>query len=473
MAKKHLYIYDESDASARDDSVVLRFDEGTLLLESECERDFRALGCKFDDRVDTWRAPARLYRRIVGELVTREICVVDRARSYCDLNLSLASDGKTPYEHQEQSVAAWLAASRRGTVVLPTGSGKSFVAELCLASIQRTALIVVPTLDLVEQWARQLGEAFDIPIGLMGGGEHDVRDVTVSTYDSAAIHMDRLGDRFGLLVFDEVHHLPGEIYRTAAESSIAPFRLGLTATLERQDGKHQVIEDLVGPTVYRKSIKELSGDILADYDVETIEVDMAAEDAEYYASERAIYRGFVESNGIRLGGRRGWQSFLAATSRSEEGRRALVAYQNQKRTALAHSAKVDQVSTLLAQHRDDRVIIFTNDNDSVYEISERLLCPSITHQTPLRERAEILDRFREGTYSAVVTSKVLNEGVDVPEARVAIVLSGTGSVREHVQRLGRILRRGESKRAILYELVTSDSVETFVSERRRDHDAYR
>ncbi|MEM1348220.1 MAG: helicase-related protein, partial [Myxococcota bacterium] len=97
---------------------------------------------------------------------------------------------------------------------------------------------------------------------------------------------------------------------------------------------------------------------------------------------------------------------------------------------------------------------------------------SITHQTPVKERKEILERFNAGRYKTIVTSKVLNEGVDVPEANVAMILSGSGSVREHVQRLGRILRRAPGKRATLYELVTENSVETFVSQRRREHDAY-
>jgi superfamily II DNA or RNA helicase len=101
------------------------------------------------------------------------------------------------------------------------------------------------------------------------------------------------------------------------------------------------------------------------------------------------------------------------------------------------------------------------------------LIPAITHQTKVTERSEILGGLRSGTYSAVVTSKVLNEGVDVPDANVAVVMSGSGSVREHVQRLGRVLRKRGDKRAVLYELVTADTGETFTSERRRDHDAYR
>ena len=118
-------------------------------------------------------------------------------------------------------------------------------------------------------------------------------------------------------------------------------------------------------------------------------------------------------------------------------------------------------------------LAFTEDNATAYDISRRFLVPAITHQTRVTERSEILEGLASGRYRAVVTSKVLNEGVDVPDANVAIIVSGSGSVREHVQRLGRVLRKVGDKRAVLYELVTADTHETFTSERRREHSAYR
>ena len=116
--------------------------------------------------------------------------------------------------------------------------------------------------------------------------------------------------------------------------------------------------------------------------------------------------------------------------------------------------------------------MFTNDNATVYEISRRLLLPAITHQTDLKERRAMLAAFADGRLPVIVTSKVLNEGVDIPSADVAIVLSGTATVREHVQRLGRILRKQEGKQAVLYELVVEDSAEERTSARRREHAAY-
>jgi superfamily II DNA or RNA helicase len=174
-----------------------------------------------------------------------------------------------------------------------------------------------------------------------------------------------------------------------------------------------------------------------------------------------------------MGGPHGWQRFIQETSRSAEGRAAFQAYREQKRLAQAAPAKLEVLERLLAHHRDDRVLIFTADNATVYQIARRCLVPAITHQTRIKERKKILERFHSGEYPILVTSQVLNEGVDIPAAGVGIVLSGTGSVREHVQRLGRLLRKYGEKQALLYEVITRGTAEEFTSERRRQHHAYR
>jgi superfamily II DNA or RNA helicase len=176
--------------------------------------------------------------------------------------------------------------------------------------------------------------------------------------------------------------------------------------------------------------------------------------------------------GIRMGAPDGWSRFLMLSSRSDEGRRAFAAYRRQRALALCAPGKITLLERLLHAHRRDRVIVFTEDNATVYGISRRFLLPAITHQTKVKERSWILGGLAEGSLGAVVTSKVLNEGVDVPDANVAIVLSGSGSVREHVQRLGRILRKKEGKQALLYELVAAGTSEEYTSQKRRDHVAY-
>ncbi len=472
MAKRHAYFQGEQPKGLPEKHIKIHFEDGTLVFDGDAPLDQLTPEILFDERINRYRCPAHEYRIALANLLRNEHAVHDLARTYSDrmFDLDLEFD---PYPHQAEALDAWTTQGKRGMVVLPTGAGKSFVAKLCIQHAARSALVVAPTLDLVDQWARNLEEAFQCEIGLLAGGVNEPKELTVATYDSAAIHMERLGGRFGLVIFDEAHHLPSPVYKYIALASIAPFRLGLTATPERADGSHSEYDLLVGPTVYRREINDLSGDILAEYRTKTVEVPMSEEDAAYYASERKIYLNFIRANGIRMGGKHGWSNFLRATSQSEAGRRALAAHRNQKRTALAHSNKVDAVVELLVEHRDERTIVFANDNQTVYDLSERTLLPALTHQTPIKERKQILERFRSGEYATLITSRVLNEGVDVPEASMAIILSGTGSVREHVQRLGRILRRQPGKEAILYEMVTADSVETDVSLRRREHDAYR
>jgi superfamily II DNA or RNA helicase len=259
----------------------------------------------------------------------------------------------------------------------------------------------------------------------------------------------------------------------AAVGAIAPFRLGLTATPERADAGEVVLPDLIGPIVCRREIKQLTGDFLAEYRVQRIDVELDPADAECYQQARAIYRQFLEDNRISMAHPDGWRRFLILSSRLPEGRAAFQAYREQKRLAVAAPAKIHLLGDLLHRHVGDRVIIFSYDNATAYQIARRFLVPAIMHQTKARERHQILERFHSGEYPILATSQVLNEGVDVPAANVGIILSGTGSVREHVQRLGRLLRKQGDKQALLYEVVTRGTAEEFTSERRRQHQAYR
>ncbi len=451
----------------------LEFDRGTILVHGDREQvaELSLPGCAFDQRVDLFRAPARHYREIITLLVDRDIPYQDDARSYEKLDLSLQSD-RSPFPYQQEAVDAWWQSGGRGVVVLPTGAGKTFVALMSMVRVQRSTLVVVPTIDLMQQWYGVISSQFDVEVGLIGGGYYDIEPVTVSTYDSAYLHMERLGHRFGLVVFDECHHLPGPSYLMTADMSLAPYRLGLTATLEREDGAERLLKDAIGETAYRQEIRSLSGEYLSGYETVKINVRLSPEERIEYQEERDIYRAFLEKHRISLAGPNGWVRFLSATSRSEEGRRAFTAYRTQKAIAQGSQAKLRVLERLIRQHRRDRMLIFTSDNETVYRISRRFLVPAITHQTKVKERREILAAFNAGEYPFLVTSRVLNEGVDVPEANVAVILSGSGSVREHVQRLGRILRRVEGKHAVLYELVAERTGEEYASTRRRQHSAY-
>jgi superfamily II DNA or RNA helicase len=454
-------------------SVELHFDHGTLVVPALPEDDERLRALLLaDPRTGTFRAPAHRYREIALYLHRSGRPYTDRARRFEPMKLELQEELQ-PFPHQRQALEAWKAAGCRGIVELPTGSGKTLLAILAIAHVGRPALIVVPTIHLMHQWHGELTRHLGGPIGRVGGGEQDRQKVTVTTYDSAAAQVEFHGNRFGLLVCDECHHLPGPSYQFVAAGSIAPFRLGLSATLARQDGGEQVCFDLLGPLVYSVGIGELEGRYLSPYDVRRIEVALSREEQERHDAARALYLDFVRRAGIDFGAADGWTQFIIRSQQTDEGRRAFRAYREQRSIALTSEAKVGAMWQILLRHREERTILFTEDNETVYRLSRMLLVPAITHHTRGAERAELLAGFSRGDLPALLTSRVLNEGVDVPEANVGVVLSGSGSVREHVQRLGRILRKRPGKRALLYEICTAETAEGWISERRRQHSAYR
>jgi len=450
---------------------TLRFDRGTLVLDGLSVGE-EPPGFTWDGRIDRPRGDALLYREVVLDWHRSGQPWQDDARAYGKLEDLEHRTDRTPRDYQEAALEAWRARGRRGCVVLPTGSGKTYVAELCIADAARSTLVLAPTIDLVAQWVRVLEQAFQRPVGMLGGGQHTLEDLTVSTYDSAFLHMERYGNRFGFIIFDEVHHLPSEAYSQAAQMCLAPWRLGLTATFERPDDLHHEVAHLVGPVVYRRGIRELAGEVLADYRVVRVEVDLTDEEAERYIGARSTFRSFVAQRRIRLGGKDGWGRFLREAARSKAGRQALKAHRESRRVIHEATSKLDALEVILQRHPEGRVLLFTNDNSTVYRISRQFGVPCITHQTDLKERRAILEAFGEGRWRVIATSRVLNEGVDLPEADVGVVLSGTSTVREHVQRLGRILRPREGKKATLYELVTTGTSEEATSARRRDHAAY-
>ena len=452
--------------------VELFFDRGTLLLKNlpkALQKIFTQL--KWDDRVLLYRAPAHRYYDIAIYLHKENIPFLDNAKNFEPTCFHLAQR-ITPRNYQQEALNHWLEVGKRGVVTLPTGAGKTMLAMLCISRTSRPTLVHVPTIDLMQQWYGLLEQFFGMRVGRVGGGYKDWEPLTVSTYDSALLHVEYYGNRYGLLIFDECHHLPGDQFKYTALASIAPFRLGLTATPERSDGKESILYKICGPLVYQVHIDELEGRALAPYRVQTIEIDLSTSELEEYQRLRNIFVNFIRRERIRFDEPNGWQNFLFKSSRSLDGKEAFQAYLAQKKLSQAAGTKLQQVWQLLLQHIDDRVILFTQDNEMAYKIGREFLLPVLTHHTKSIERDQLLKKFREGIYPTLVTSKVLNEGVDVPEANVAIVVSGSGSTREHVQRLGRILRARPKKEAVLYELVSRGTSELYVNQRRRRHRAY-
>lgn len=452
----------------------LTFDLGMLTIKGLDQSLVEQLSIDeltFDKRTLLWSAPAYAYRRIVSYLHRQNLAFVDHARRYKKIDLNLQQE-IIPRDHQQAALDAWKKAAGQGVVSLPTGAGKTILAVLTMVAINRSTLVVVPTIDLLLQWQQVLQNFFGVKIGAYGGGFKELADVTVSTYDSAHMIIESVGSQFGFLVFDECHHLPAPQYQLIAKGSLAPYRLGLSATVERADGQEELIYQLVGDLVYEGHISEMVSDVLAPYDVISVPVKLSDSERQAYEKARACYVAFIRKHRINMSSPAGWGEFIRKTSYLPDGAEAMKAYREQKQLSQGAEAKIAQLWPIFTAHLGERIIIFTHDNQLAYKIGCAYFLPVLTHQTKAKERKRMLADFREGELDILVTSKVLNEGVDVPEASVGIVVSGSATVREHVQRLGRILRHKEGKRAVLYELVSQNTSEFYVNKRRRRHNAY-
>ncbi len=454
---------------------VIVFNAGTLTISgTEKLPDSVKMLTRFDPRCNLLRARSCDYAAIIIALIREKIPFCDRAKNYAKLQNFAIREKITPRPHQQQAMQQWIAANCRGVVSLPTGAGKTILAMMAIEYLRRPALILVPTIDLLTQWCTTIEHFFNVPCGMLGGGSHRITDITVSTYDSALLNIEFIGDRFALLIADECHHLPSPENRLTASMAIAPFRLGLSATPELNEEYTAVLHDLMGKLCCNISIGELTGRILSNYRIERIRVALSEKETAEYQHHRAVYTAFLRRAAIDFTRKNAWSEFLIACARYPGGKAALQSFMIQRHIARAGEAKLGMIENILRRHPGERTIIFTADNDAAYAIGRRFVLPVLTHHTKAAERKEFLDFFRQGKYPVLVTSKVLNEGVDVPQASVGIVVSGSGSVREHVQRLGRILRHAEGKdQAVLYELVSANTSEEAISDRRREHSAYR
>lgn len=366
-----------------------------------------------------------------------------------------------PRPYQRDAIRNWLANGKRGVVVLPTGAGKTVVAYHALAEAPVRTLVIVPTIELLHQWRTGLIEMAGAPadqVGVVGGGERNVRAITVMTYDSAAMPRRKL-DEFGLLIVDETHHLPAPTYRAIAEKAAAPWRLGLSATPERSDGGHLDLASLIGPEVYRRHAADLAAEgHIANYRERRIFVDLSPEERARYDLLMAKWRWFLARQRSSLGRGGLFEQLVRQSAHDPAARRALQAQRQARLIALNAGSKIDRVSELLVKHQKDRVIVFAEHVAMVDAIGRRLAIPTITYRTPPDERRLVLERFRAGRYSKLAAGRVLNEGIDVPDARVAIVVSGSAATREYIQRLGRVLRPKPTE-AVLYEIVSRRTTE--------------
>ncbi len=423
----------------------------------------------WDQRIGAFRAQAIFYRDILryfndsGLQFNDDIIghLIPCPRLECSASTKLRG-------YQKKALRSWDKAGRRGTIVLPTGAGKTVIAIKAIELVNEPTLVVVPTLDLLEQWRRRIEKELNIKAGVIGGGENTLSAVTVSTYDSAYIRAPEIGAKFSFIIADEVHHIASEGYRQIAEMFTAPYRMGLTATFEREDLLHKEIPRLIGGVVFRLEPKDLAGSYLSNFRVDRIVVELTEEEKKEYENYHKIFTDYLDSKKIRLISPIQFQRFIMRTARDPDARKALLARNKAVQIAFNSESKIAALEDILLNNKNERILIFTQHNDLVYKISRRFLIPFITHTTNKEERHQVLEKFNSGTYHAIVTSKVLDEGIDVPEASLGVILSGSGSSREFIQRLGRLLRKSSQKEeARLVEIISRETSEVGTSSRRR------
>jgi DNA excision repair protein ERCC-3 len=354
--------------------------------------------------------------------------------------IDLAEDGWHLRPYQEQAVEAF-AEGGSGVVVLPCGAGKTLVGAGAMAGTKTTTLILVTNTVSARQWRDELLRRTSLTpeeIGEYSGQVKEIKPVTIATYQILTAKrggqyahlalLDALD--WGLIVYDEVHLLPAPVFKLTADLQ-ARRRLGLTATLVREDGREGDVFSLIGPKRFDAPWKEI--------------------EAQGFISPAACYEVRID---------------LPAGDRLEY---AAAADDERYRLAATAPAKIDVVRGLVRRHAGERILVIGQYLDQIDVLAEALDAPQITGSTPVAEREELFQAFREGEISLLVVSKVANFSVDLPEASVAIQVSGSfGSRQEEAQRLGRLLRPKQSGHtASFYTLISRDTVDQDFAQNRQ------
>lgn len=382
---------------------------------------------------------SRLERgKIKVELIKMGFPVDDRIPlnkgEHVDMNLISTF---TARDYQETAVNSFLGSGERGTgfgtIVLPCGSGKTIVGLLAMARLKTRTLILCPNVQSVHQWMREIAEKTDIPEDMVGeysGDSKEIKPITVSTYQILTyrkpgcedyLHFSLLRDgKWGFIIYDEVHMLPAPVFRITAELQ-SIYRLGLTATLIREDGREDEVFSLVGPKRFDTPWSELAE------------------------------RGYIAQaycHEIRV-----------ALDEDDEIKYALASKREKYRIASVNKRKLNIIEDLVKKHSDDSILIIGQYIEQLEEIKKRFSWPIVTGKTSNKVRDEIYQKFRQREIRVLIVSKVANFAIDLPDCSVAIQVSGTfGSRQEEAQRLGRILRPKE-KSSHFYTIITEYSEE--------------
>lgn len=360
--------------------------------------------------------------------------------------------------YQEEALQKWIDNRYRGVIALPTGAGKTIIALAAIGTLKMPALIVVYTKEQMFEWREKISNFMrlhGVNIGLFYGDEKRVGAITIATYQSAYRNVDMLADKFSLLIVDEAHHLPADKFRIIAERMMAPYRLGLSATPYREDGRHEELFKLVGGIVYYKSLQELMGmGFVASFEIIPVIVELTPRERLEFNKLRREYNSLAR-------GRKVEELVKAAAAGDQQARRALQLLSRMRKLLAMSEVKLAEARRIIEAELSSgsKIIVFTQYVDQAEKIGRSVGAPVITGKTDKHRRKIILELFKKGRYRVLIFTTVGDEGIDVPDANVGIILSGTSSRRQFIQRLGRLLRPQPDKRAKLYYVAVKGTSE--------------
>ena len=372
----------------------LSFDHGTILLKGAVRNQLpinsESSIWMWDTRVGSWRCDAIYYPAVsktlseqFGQNLSDEV-MKPQSVTFSKIDLPELRP------EQEDALTFWNRSGCRGQIIMPTGTGKTIVALAAMARTKTATLIVAPVRDLMYQWHRRILHAFDYDSGIVGDGLSNIKPVTVTTYDSAYIHMAKMGAGFGLLIFDEEHHLPGKYRREAAILSTAPMRLGLTATPQRSDDLHKDLDWLIGPVVYDMPFHHAKGSTLADFDVVRIPVALTDSEQATYDQCAKMIQHYIISRRREVPGY-DWQDLCKESGKDPQARHVQKAYYLKQSIENRASEKLRVLEDIFRLHKGQQILVFAGSNRMAIEVSCRFLVPTILSHTRKRERLEVLE----------------------------------------------------------------------------------
>ena len=423
---------------------------------------------KYERNSKVFIAKPYKYWELISKLHSLGFKIIDKTefKREIPLNYELKFKGELR-DYQKEALDSWLRNGSKGVIALPTGSGKTVIAIAALTLLSQHTLIIAYTKEQLIQWKNAILKFTNLPeymIGMYYSGEKRLSPITLTTYQTAYRHIDKFSKNYSLLIIDEVHHLPAEKFKFIAESLPILSRMGLSATPYREDGKHVELFPLMGGIVYYKSPQELAKQgYLASYRIVTVKVELKPNEKRRLYELRSRYRKLV--------GYTKFEEILRLARLGDE--RAIEALRiHNEMNQLIHKSlsKIEKVEEIIRRElmNGSKIIVFAHYVDLAEEIARRVNGYLLTGEMSSDRRKIILERFRNSKSGVLVVTTLGDEGLDIPDANVGIFVAGTGSRRQFLQRLGRLLRPANNKVATLYEIITKGTIEELQARKRKE-----